>query len=272
MRWAEGSAPGRGVRLFVRRVIEPVAPPVLLLHALGVSGSVLQPFARRLLPELAAIAPDLRGHGESDAPPNGYLPTDYAADLAELIPAELASDTSRTWSGAVPIVGHSLGALVGMQLAATRPDLVRWLVLLDPPLDSRLRNTEVEDVSRLRHAPPGALEAYLLARNPGGGELLANALAREFRRAVDATFETLLAAGPFLALPVPARTLLVQADPAAGGVLGDRAAAEAVSALGNAALVKLDGASHAVHASHPTRVASAIRDFAAAQGAPPSSP
>ena len=57
-------------------------PPVVLLHGLGVSGSVLQPFARRLLPELAAIVPDLRGHGDSDAPPHGYLPADYAADCA----------------------------------------------------------------------------------------------------------------------------------------------------------------------------------------------
>ena len=42
MRWAADTGPGRGVRLYVRRVVEPTAPPVLLLHGLGVSGSVLQ--------------------------------------------------------------------------------------------------------------------------------------------------------------------------------------------------------------------------------------
>jgi pimeloyl-ACP methyl ester carboxylesterase len=245
------------VRLYVRRVVEPTAPPIVLLHGLGVSGSVLQPFARRLLPELAAVVPDLRGHGQSDAPPDGYLPIDYAADLAELIGAEVSLSNA-----ALPVVGHSLGALVGMQLAATRPELVAWLVLLDPPLDAELRNSEVEGVYRLRHAPAGELEAYMLARNPGGGELLAAALAREFRQAADAAFETLLGAGPFAALPVAARTLLVQADPRYGGVLGDRAAAAAVSRLGNATLLKIDGASHAVHASHPAEVASAIRRFA----------
>jgi pimeloyl-ACP methyl ester carboxylesterase len=242
-------------------VVEPVAPPVLLLHGLGVSGSVLQPFARRLLPELAAIVPDLRGHGESDAPSDGYMPADYAADLTELIDAELEPP--------VPIVGHSLGALVGMQLAATRADLVSWLVLLDPPLDARLRNTEVEDVYRLRHARAGELEAYLLESNPGGGELLANALAREFRRAADAAFEALLGAGPFAALPVAASTLVIQADPAKGGVLGDREAAAAVATLGHAKLVKLEGASHAVHASRPAEVATAILCFAADPGAEP---
>jgi pimeloyl-ACP methyl ester carboxylesterase len=266
MRWASGTAPGRGVRLHVRRVVEPDGPPVLLLHGLGVSGSVLQPFARRLLPAFAAIVPDLRGHGDSDAPPDDYLPADYAADLAVLIDSDVEAP--------VPVIGHSLGALVGMQLAATRPDLVRWLVLLDPPLDARLRNAEVEDVYRLRHAPAGELEAYLLERNPGGGELLANALARDFRRAADAAFETLLAAGPFSAVRLAVPTLLVQADPAKGGVLGDRAAAQAVATFGNAQLLKLEGAPHAVHASHPTEVAAAIRNFAnsadaASRSAPP---
>jgi pimeloyl-ACP methyl ester carboxylesterase len=112
----------------------------------------------------------------------------------------------------------------------------------------------------------------LLARNPGGGELLATALAREFRQAADAAFETLLGAGPFAALHVAARTLLIQADPTRGGVLGDRAGAAAVSKLGNATLLKIDGASHAVHASHPAEVAAAIRRFAGYASVPESSP
>lgn len=248
-------APRSGISLSVRRVVEPVAPPVLLLHGLGVDGSVFQPFARRLLPELAGVAPDLRGHGQSDAPRTGYMPSDYAADLIELIDAEQLAVP-------LPVVGHSLGALVGMQLAAERPDLVSWLVLLDPPLDPDLRNSEVPSVSRLRHAPPGELEAYLLEQNPGGGKLLADALARLFRQAADAAFDAMLNAGPFSAVPLQTRTLLIQADPSQGGVLGDAAAKQAVATLGNAQLVKLLGATHAVHASSPAETAAAIREFA----------
>jgi pimeloyl-ACP methyl ester carboxylesterase len=59
--------------------------------------------------------------------------------------------------------------------------------------------------------------------------------------------------------------LLLQADPRRGGVLGDAAAAAAVAELGNARLEKIDDAPHALHASHPAQVASAIRRFAAAQ-------
>src|SRR5947208_11759287 len=106
MRWREDSVQGRGVRLHVRRVVDPPAPPVLLLHGLGVGGAVWQSFARRLLPELAAVAPDLRGHGQSDSPPDGYQPLDYARDLATLIEDQALAP--------LPVVGHSLGALVAL--------------------------------------------------------------------------------------------------------------------------------------------------------------
>jgi pimeloyl-ACP methyl ester carboxylesterase len=254
MRWAEGSNAGRGLSLHVRRVVDPPAPAVLLLHGLGVSGSVFQAFARRLLPDLAAVAPDLRGHGQSDAPAAGYAPSDYAGDLIELIQAELDPP--------LPVVGHSLGALVGLQLAELRPELISWLVLLDPPLDPERRNTEIDSVFRLRHAAPGELEAYLLGRNPGGGKLLAEALARQFRQTSDAAFEAMLESPTYQPVAVKPRTLVVQADPERGGVLGDDAARAAVEALGNATLVKLASAPHAVHASQPAEVAAAIRRFA----------
>ena len=254
MRWQEQSGPGRGVRLHVRRVVDPPAPPVLLLHGLGVGGIVFQAFARRLLPHLAAVAPDLRGHGQSDAPPFGYEPADYALDIAELIQSEQ--------SEALPVVGHSLGALVALAVADLRPELVSWLVLLDPPLDAELRNTEIEDVYRLRHAAAGDLERYLLERNPGGGKLLADVLAGLFRQASDAAFETMLnMPRPIQAPVVEQPTLIVQADPRRGGVLGDAAARGLAERLPRARLLQLPGAPHAVHASHPAEVAQAILAF-----------
>jgi pimeloyl-ACP methyl ester carboxylesterase len=261
VRWRDESGPGRGLTLHVRRVVEPVAPPVLLLHGLGVGGSVWQPFARRLLPHLAAVAPDLRGHGQSDAPPSGYAPPDYAADLIQLIEDRIEPP--------VPVVGHSLGALVAANLAQLRPDLVRWLVLLDPPLDPDLRNPEIGPVYRLRHAPPGELEAYLLDRNPNSGQLLAQTLASLFRQASDAAFEAPLSQP---ALPDPTTisqpTLVLQADPDYGGVLGDAAARAFVERLPNGRLQKVVGATHSLHASHPAGVARAILEFGGYSTAP----
>lgn len=260
MRWSEGWVDGQGTRLFVRRVVEPQAPPILLLHGLGVGGSVWQAFARRLVPSFAAIAPDLRGHGQSDAPPGSYTPQDYATDLAALIEAE---------SQPAPVVGHSLGSLVALALADRAPQRVPWLVLLDPPLDRLRSNPEVEDVARLRRAEPGALEAYLLARNPGGGALLAQILAGLFRQASDDAFTAMLAADRSYAYPrVQQPTLIVQADPDRGGILGDDAAHAIATRLPNARLVKIPGATHAVHASAPGPVAEAILSFAAQVSAP----
>jgi pimeloyl-ACP methyl ester carboxylesterase len=254
VRWSEDTVDGRGARLHVRRVVEPSAPPILLLHGLGVGGAVWQPFARRLAPHLAAVAPDLRGHGQSDVPPEGYGLADYAADLAELTPA------------ATPVVGHSLGALVAVALADGWPDRVSWLVLVDPPLDAERRNFDIPHVYELRHAPPGELEAYLARINPGGGRLLAEALAKLFRQASDAAFEAMLEAprgspetwarAPRLKQPC----LVIQANPERGGVLGDAAAGDFVAQLPAGRLHKIDGP-HALHASHPAEVAQAILDF-----------
>jgi pimeloyl-ACP methyl ester carboxylesterase len=266
MRWQELRAPGRGIELHVRRIVDTPGRPVLLLHGLGVGGVVWQAFARRLTPDLAAVAPDLRGHGLSDAPPSGYAATDYAADLAELIESLLEPP--------VPVVGHSLGALAALTLADLRPELVDWLVLLDPPLDPDLRNPDVSEVYRLRHAPSGELEAYLRSRNEAGGPLLAKALADLFRQASDAAFEALLdpadrlgraprAAGAAWdqASRVSQRTLVLQADPRHGGVLGDAAARAFVERLPHGELIKVDGAGHALHASQPGPVAAAILAF-----------
>jgi pimeloyl-ACP methyl ester carboxylesterase len=253
IRWTEITA-GTGMRLHVRRVVEPESPPVLLLHGLGVGGSVWQTFARRLLPHLAAVAPDLRGHGQSDAPASGYEPPDYAADLVGLI-EDLKLPTP------LPVIGHSLGALVGLALAAVRPDLASWLALLDPPLDRDHRNPEIPMVYQLRHAPPGELERYLLERNPGGGPLLAQLLAKLFRQAEDAAFEAMLNAGERAAPAPSVPTLVLQADPDQGGVLGDAAATAFVRRLENGTHIKIDGAPHALHASHPDVVAHAILEF-----------
>jgi pimeloyl-ACP methyl ester carboxylesterase len=379
VRWEEFSAPGRGVQLHVRRVVDPVAPPILLLHGLGVSGSVWQAFARRLLPHFAAMAPDLRGHGASDAPASGYEPLDYATDLAEVIRAlaeqalpalvlppgserarpsaepsspgtereparkehdppgperrpprgereppgmeRQARSTERQLSSTgrqplstarerpsaegesrsterqlssigrqppgsqgdplsgeplpvqppgpaapLPVAGHSLGALVALEIAHSWPDLVSRVVLLDPPLDASLPNPEVPAVYRLRHAPPGELEAYLLERNPGGGALLAQQLARMFRQAADGAFEAMLNRTDRAEAPaVDQPTLVLQADPAFGGILGDAAAEAFVTRLPGGQRRKIMRATHSLHASHPAEVAAAIISFCSPQ-------
>lgn len=261
LRWQEQDIPANGLRLHIRRV-SGAGKPLLLLHGLGVSGAIWQALARRLAPPWAPIAVDLRGHGGSEhaaGGPNAYRPADYATDLAAVMDAlEIAR---------APVIGHSLGGLVALALAVAHPGRVAALVLLDPPLDPQRRNADVAEVYRLRHAPPGELEAYLALGS--SSPLAARALAPVFRRAADAAFQAHLNDPPgapwawTAASQIAAPVLLVQADPAEDGVLGEAAAEEFIALVPNSRRVYIPGARHAVHASHPTNVSGAVLEFLA---------
>ncbi|HZN14914.1 MAG TPA: alpha/beta hydrolase [Acidimicrobiales bacterium] len=71
---------------------------------------------------LDAVALDLPGFGATPPPPTPWGSPDYAAAVAETI------------SEPTVVVGHSLGGRIAVHLAASRPDLVRALVLTGAPL------------------------------------------------------------------------------------------------------------------------------------------
>ncbi len=233
--------------------------PLVLLHGLGVSGQVWQGIGRLLVPTARLIAPDLRGHGESDKPSAGYLPRDYVGDIAAL----LAQEPSRP----LAVLGHSLGAVVAAQLAAERPELVSKLILLDPPFDPERPREPIQQVERLRHGEPGDLERELTRREPGMGELYAKALAGLYRTASDGAFQAVLRAErgfPFVAAllsGIQVETLVVAADPKLDAALGEEAAKRVVDALPKGRLLVLAGARHAVHASKPRELAEAVLGF-----------
>jgi lipase len=95
---------------------------ILAIHGLTGHGQRWQTLAGHLS-EFAITAPDLLGHGRSswDAPWSIDANVDALAALLETDAA-----------GPVLVVGHSFGAVIALNLAAARPDLVAELVLLDP--------------------------------------------------------------------------------------------------------------------------------------------
>ena len=111
-----------GVRLFYRQQGPQRGPVMLLLH--GYSDSSLS-FARimpLLPPEQRVIAVDLRGHGDSDRPADGYRMSDHAADVIDLMDA-LKIPTAM-------VVGHSMGSFVAQAVVERAPLRVSRLVLL----------------------------------------------------------------------------------------------------------------------------------------------
>jgi pimeloyl-ACP methyl ester carboxylesterase len=119
----------RGLNYHVRRWGNPQGEPLWLLHGwMDVSASY-QFLADYLLshnPHLCLYAPDWRGFGLSDTPPNcdGYWFADYLADLDALL-KHYHGDT------AIDMVAHSMGGNIAMLYAGARPARVKHLVNLD---------------------------------------------------------------------------------------------------------------------------------------------
>ncbi|HUQ39650.1 MAG TPA: alpha/beta fold hydrolase [Acidimicrobiales bacterium] len=92
------------------------APPIVLLHGVTLSTLTWRYQLDDLADRFRVIAVDHRGHGRSRAGSGGHTLPGMAADIAHL----LERDDLR---GAL-VVGHSMGGIVAMQLAAGHPDLL----------------------------------------------------------------------------------------------------------------------------------------------------
>ncbi len=117
-------------------------PDAVLIH--GLTGDLSIWFLSRLMPVLSethrVTAYDLRGHGYSDAPAEGYTSSAQAGDLLALLDV-LGIERAR-------LVGHSFGAVIAMHAAVLAPERVEALVLSDPYYPA-LRH--LEDMSRWGH-------------------------------------------------------------------------------------------------------------------------
>jgi pimeloyl-ACP methyl ester carboxylesterase len=94
------------------------------IHGITASSMSLLSIARRLLPDLSLVAPDLRGRGGSNSLPGPFGFKAHAADCARVIEAISPGQP-------VVVLGESMGAYVAAVLAATRPDLVSAVVMAD---------------------------------------------------------------------------------------------------------------------------------------------
>ena len=91
---------------------------------------------------------DLRDHGRSDAPPEGYSMRQFADDTAALA-------RSRRVRNAI-VVGHSIGSTVSLEMARPHPRLVAGVVVVDGALDQYATSREVDqsDLWRALAEPP----------------------------------------------------------------------------------------------------------------------
>jgi esterase len=248
-------------------------PPTLLLHGIGNYGRYWDLFADAVAGRLRLVAPDARGHGESGRPAHGYTPADFAADALAVLDA-------RSIERAV-VVGHSMGGLHAINLAARHPERVRALVIVDAspePLPAG-----AERAQRLLTGRPARFDdrtearRYLERTSPGyPPAVYENRLAFAFRedsgglvwRSDPAALERIMSGraptedrwGALAAIACP--TLVVRGT--RSNVLSEDTARRMVQSLADGRLMELD-AGHNVPLDRPRELADAAVVLTAAR-------
>jgi len=133
-----------GLLLSYRAWGDPASPCVVLLHGGSAHAHWWDVFADAMAETFSVLAPDLRGHGDSEHPdPPAYRLDDYVADLrvfTELIPGR-----------AVGLVGHSLGGTIATAYSAAVPHRVQSLVIVDSAL--KMTREGARYMQRLQRLP-----------------------------------------------------------------------------------------------------------------------
>lgn len=96
--------------------------PLLFVHGFPLTHQIWAPQLQALAIKHRMIAPDLRGHGKTAAPPGPYTMEQMADDLKALI------DTRRC--GPVMMIGHSMGGYIALAFVRRYPKLVAGLGLI----------------------------------------------------------------------------------------------------------------------------------------------
>jgi N-formylmaleamate deformylase len=243
---------GDGIEINIMEMGDPAKPPVLMIHGIYDEWSSWNLVYDAFLQHYRVIGVDLRGHGKSDKPERGYEPADYAADMASVI-RELGI-------GPVHVVGHSLGAVTSGFLAADYPDLVKAVVLEDPPGQfGSNAGSRMEPMLRAKQATEEQTYMFFKEGAPGLGEERWRDQTRRLRNTADGPFEIILEWAERGEAPdvveamsrIQCPALLMQSDPENGGVLLDDLAQEIAAKLSNGQLQTFPGIGHNIHKDAP---------------------
>src|SRR5260370_1002011 len=99
---------------------------VVLIHGYAENSDSWAPLAADLMKDHTVVVPDLRGIGRSSKPADGYEKKTQAKDIRAVV-------TSLGYDKAF-VVAHDIGNMVAYAYAATYPDKVERLVVMDAPI------------------------------------------------------------------------------------------------------------------------------------------
>lgn len=270
--------------LHLATVADRSSPPILFLHGVTRGWRDWSLVVAALSTRWHPYAVDFRGHGESARVPNGYRVAQYVDDAVRIAHEVVGRP--------LIVVGHSLGAMVALAVAARLPGEVLGLVMEDPPfdtmgtriVDSPLQSQFIQTRSILTDHPHATVPElarrladieledpvrncrYRLGerRDQAALRFHASCLATLDREVLDP-----IIAGQWLegfpwrrwAKQISAPTLLLQADSAVGGMLVDEDAQCLRNAIEDLTLVSFGGIGHQIHQSEPNRFVSVLSTF-----------
>ncbi|MBI4575599.1 MAG: alpha/beta hydrolase [Planctomycetes bacterium] len=250
-----------GIRLCYRERGE--GPGVLFLHGWGASSKFWRGTQRTFRRAYRTVALDLCGFGRSDKPENGYSICHQAALVARCIES--------LGLAPVHVVGHSMGGMVALKLAAIHPELVRGLVLVGTPVQGE-RGLTLR--ASLASAVPFKRFFFLFRKSPALVQFIINnftymgRLPRELlldarHLPVHSLYRSVLAIrGADLTEDLPrvrVPTLVVHA--ARDALVRPEAADLAVSRVKGARLVRFEGVGHCPMLERPKEFNQVLRGF-----------
>lgn len=262
--WQSGYVEANGLRLHYTRTGGD-KPPVVLAHGFSDDGLCWSPVAEALAPDYDVVMVDARGHGLSDGPEQGYGSAEHAGDLAGVITGLGLTQPA--------VLGHSMGAMSTLALAGTYPDLLRAILLEDPPpawmpqwgqpgiprrggmhqwiIDLK-RRTRDEMIAQARANSPTWSEAELGPWADAKVRFSFNVLIAEGAAPMDWQ-------AAIRRITCPA--LLITADPDKGAIVTPETAAALQALLSHLRVAPIPGAGHSIRREQFARYIGVVRAF-----------
>ncbi|HKQ72447.1 MAG TPA: alpha/beta hydrolase [Blastocatellia bacterium] len=245
------------------------AQPLLCLHGVTRGWQSFLPLIPALALRWQVFALDHRGHGKSGRA-KGYFAIDYAPDALSFLQDEIRRPAV--------VYGHSLGAMVAAAVAAEAPDLVRAVILEDPPFDTMGANIEsyplypyfvaleslasngmslpqlVEKLGAIEINTPNGKTAFRNVRDASALRFAAKCLQQLDPAVMSPIVQSQWLKGYDLrsiAGRIKSPTLVMQADANTGGMLTDGDADLLERTMADVTRVRIGGVGHQIHTAAP---------------------
>lgn len=237
--------------------------PCVLVHGFPFDHRLWRAQWTELAGDARWIVPDLRGHGQSDAPPPPYAMRDFADDLRVLI--------DHLGLERVLLGGQSMGGTIALAFAARYPERLAGLLLVatragaDPPAAQRAR---IETATRVQVDGAAAIADGMAARILGERSVAPALRATVHDWIAGTSIEGLAGSLIGMAQRPDSTPLLERIDCPALVVVGSddhltppRCARAMAAAIPGAELLEVPGAGHLVPLERPVPVNEKLRTF-----------